>query len=126
MIRFYVICPVASDPSFTFKRGIIERVARALGLEPVFPLNASPPVPISVLMTGTAFALADLSLERPSCYFELGVAYARGLRRFVIAREDTPVHQTGDQGEVEFYRDAEYEVVLRRVLTRYTTRQACS
>ena len=52
-----------------------------------------------------AFILADVSLERPSCYFELGLMRATNVPIYLIAAEATPIHQVGDSGaaDVAFY-----------------------
>jgi hypothetical protein len=54
-------------------------------------------------MQRAAVAIADLSLERPSCYYELGVALGVGLPTVVVAAAGTPIHQTADRASVAFY-----------------------
>jgi hypothetical protein len=55
-------------------------------------------------MQRAEFVLADLSLERPSCYFELGLAEAANAF-FLVAAAGTPIHQVGNAGKVVFYSD---------------------
>jgi nucleoside 2-deoxyribosyltransferase len=41
---------------------------------------------------GSALILADLSQERPNCYYEAGYAHALGKTVILTAREGTPIH----------------------------------
>jgi hypothetical protein len=105
----YVIMPVGSDPDAGPRRERIIATADALGLDTYFPLDHRThgedfdPATLRVEMQRAAVALADLSLERPSCYYELGVALGIGLPTVVVAAAGTPVHQTADRGSVAFY-----------------------
>jgi len=47
--------------------------------------------------------LADLSGERPSCYFELGFAEALSRPVRLVAVEGTPIHQSSYRELVRFY-----------------------
>jgi hypothetical protein len=87
----YIISPVASDPDFENKRGIITSVSRSLGVQPLFPLDRDPGV----------------ALERASCYFELGLAEATGVEVGILAKAGTPIHQVGYASQVNFYRTLE-------------------
>lgn len=119
MDYFYVISAVAADPDFEAKRAIVARIARSLDLVPLFPLDRSPGIALeraSEDIRKARFVLADLSLERPSCYFELGLAEATGVDVDIIAKAGTPIHQVGYASQVNFYRDLDdYKRVLRRL-----------
>jgi len=107
---FYVVCPVGADPSFSQKRTVLEELASELGLQPFFPLQRRNTFTLTVAkedIQGAKFVLADLSLERPSCYFELGLAQALGATCFIIAKIGTAVHQIGNESNVAFYSDLE-------------------
>ncbi len=47
--------------------------------------------------------LVDLSNERPSCYFELGLAESLGANVVALAIEGTPIHQTSNRVSVIFF-----------------------
>ncbi len=47
--------------------------------------------------------LVDLTEERPSCYFELGLAEASGSEISVVALKNTPIHQTSFRETVRFF-----------------------
>jgi len=105
----YVIMPVGSDPDAGPRRERIIATTDALGLDTYFPLDHRThgedfdAATLRFEMQRAAVALADVSLERPSCYYELGVALGVGLPTVVVAAAGTPVHQTADRGSVAFY-----------------------
>ncbi len=108
MDYFYVITPVNADPEFSTKRAIVSEIAASMGIEPLFPLDRLPIVALeraSQDISKAKFVLADLTHERPSCYFELGLAEAAGADVSIIARGGTPIHQVGYASQVNFYRD---------------------
>jgi hypothetical protein len=68
-------------------------------------------------LRNAALVIADLSLERPSCYFELGVAQALDVPVQMIAASGTRIHQTATAGTVIFYADLDqYAFVIGRAL----------
>ncbi|HZD99559.1 MAG TPA: hypothetical protein VE132_15515 [Micromonosporaceae bacterium] len=105
----YVIMPVGSDPDAGHRRERIAATADALGLDTYFPLDHRThgedvdPATLRLEMQRATIAVADLSLERPSCYYELGVALGVGLPTVVVAAAGTPIHQTADRASVAFY-----------------------
>lgn len=120
MSYFYVICPVGVDPSFPEKRSVLKELGEAHGTEPFFPLEHHSEFSVRSTandMRDAEFVLADLSLERPSCYFELGVAQALGADVVLIAVTGTPVHQVGDTRPVSFYSDlVQYRFQVSQIL----------
>ena len=57
---------------------------------------------------------SDLSFERPSCYFELGMAQAVAPRCSLIAERGTTIHQ--HSGTVSFYAGLEeYRQLIHRL-----------
>lgn len=67
------------------------------------------------MIRAARFVVADLSLERPNVYFELG--YARGLNKTVvtIARKDTKIHFDVKDWTCIYYIDSR---TLERDLTK--------
>ena len=47
--------------------------------------------------------VADLTLERPSCYYEVGLAQALNRQVVLVAERGTPIHQAHDRDKVIFY-----------------------
>jgi hypothetical protein len=107
---FHVIIPVGSDPDAASKRALIKRVATQHGIQARFP-DYRPHSSIFDLqgytreLKSAEFVLVDLSGERPSCYYELGIAEALGCSVVLIARTDTPIHQSANRRDVHYYSD---------------------
>ena len=119
---FYIIMPVGADPQSANKKAILERVATEVGLTPHFPYEKGKTIAFDIHSTLSAlkhsdFVLADLSMERPSCYFELVLAQAIGTHVYLIARKNTDIHQADKRNLTHFYTDLEsYVEVVSRVL----------
>ena len=119
---FYVIMPVGADQQLASKRTILEQVADKEGLTPYFPFDRTSNATFDKEQTlsvirDSDFVLADLSMERPSCYFELGLAQALGKDVYLIAQQDTDIHQALGWGLTRFYQGLSgYEQVVSSVL----------
>ena len=104
----YFISPVGSDPSYAAKRSILASLESELGVTFFFPLEQHTSFAFEAAKTDLALAylvIADLSLERPSCYFELGLAEAVGAPVAVIVASGTMLHQTGNALPLHTYAD---------------------
>jgi len=121
MSHIYIIAPVGSDPEYRVKRTILDKLSAEFGLRFFFPLDQHQNFSIAAARNDLRTAnlvIADLSLERPSCYFELGVAQGLDITVRQIARTGTPIHQTANRTEVHFYADLhEYEMLLRELIS---------
>lgn len=109
---FHVIMPLYSDKQSDAKVEIIQANANKFGFAAHFP-KYKKDKPIFDLQTtintfqNAHFILADLTLERPSCYYELGIAESIGVDIYIIAKEGTDIHQTSHRTEVFFYENLE-------------------
>ncbi|MFB6840585.1 hypothetical protein [Streptomyces sp. NPDC056361] len=121
----YSIMPVSSDGSYRAKRVNLSSVADEFNLSVHFPLDRGLPevgkefdLPRVVNeIKRAALVLADLSLERPSCYYELGLAQALNAKVGLIAKSGTNIHQAfGRNLVVEFDNLQEYASAVRRIL----------
>ncbi len=122
---FQVIMPVGSNPSFAVRQSAILSVAEDFGIEPRFPTYtiADPQFDFQKMLNeigGSEFVIADLSLERPSCYYELGIAEALGQPVHLIASDGTDIHQTANRSQVNFYSDNLAFLRLVRRIIRQT------
>jgi hypothetical protein len=122
---FHVIMPVGSDPDWQEKATAIKQAAVRNGVSVRFP-DYVPKAPVFRLidlkreLAGAAFVLADLTLERPSCYYELGLAEALGLRVCLVAESETPIHQSAARSEVRYFRNlVEFDVVVDRAIKEF-------
>lgn len=116
--------PVGSDPSHADRAiAITNGLARA-GFSTTLPsYDAANPHFIldrftEELRTSHA-VLADLTGERPSCYFELGFAEALKIPIRLFAAAGTPIHQSGHRSDVFFYEGTEHlENLVAKAFTR--------
>jgi hypothetical protein len=127
-VYVYVIMPFASDREYAAKRDALNRAARLAQVELHLPLEKSrnrtinPSEVLSDLRLAN-LVIADLSLERPSCYFELGLAQALEKPCVLIASRGSAVHQAFGRDEVSFYNDLEdYAALIGRVLNSQSLR----
>lgn len=120
MKLIYFISPVASDPEYRDKRAVLAEIALECGVEFFFPLdrNSSFSVEVTVQdLRRSWLAIADLSLERPSCYFEVGLAQGIGVPLAFLAAENSVLHQAGDIAELLRYSSLQtYRKCVRELL----------
>jgi hypothetical protein len=127
---FHVIMPLYSDKLSDQKIEIIRSIADDHNLlahfptyskdSPVFDLNATIRTYQKAL-----FILADLSFERPSCYYELGIAEASGSIIYLIAAKGTEIHQTTHKNSLYFYSDLDQlrEIIIEILVKDKTARK---
>lgn len=119
---FQVIMPIGSNPFKVKQQKIISYAGKRKGIKPHFPTYTTddPVFNLQVTMQNlknAEFVLVDLSLERPSCYYELGLAEALDKPVYLIAEKGTSIHQTANRQFVTFYaNDEELEALLDRIL----------
>lgn len=119
----YVVAPANVDPGRAEKRDLVNAACAALGYAAHYPAYdpALPNFDVTrecEIIEGAAFALVDLSFERPSAYYELGLIEALGKRVVLLAEAGTPIHQTSRRVEVRRYRDLdEFDAVVREALS---------
>jgi nucleoside 2-deoxyribosyltransferase len=116
---FYVVMPVGSNPNKDKYQKLISEVACEYGMRPHFPCYATEDPVFNLQSTlqdfrGCEFVLADLSFERPSCYYELGLAEALGKQVYLVALKGSIIHQTASRRLVKFYKSNEELLALFR------------
>ena len=82
MSYVYIIGPVRSDPQYKQKRQVLADISSGYQYQFFFPFERYKSFSLDAVrsdLRNAAVVIADLSLERPSCYFELGVAQALDL-----------------------------------------------
>jgi hypothetical protein len=109
MPMVYVVMPVGSDPAYPARRAAIDRAVVSVGMIPFHPMDRRPhsvefdAAEIRFEVQRAVVVVADLSLERPSCYYEIGVAQGTGVPTILVAERGTPIHQTAGRADVAFY-----------------------
>ncbi len=122
----YVIMPIGTDREHATRRVRIDAATLGLGLSPYHPhdhrshADAASAAAIRAEIAMCAVALVDLSLERPSSYYELGIAHGIGLPVAVIAEVGTMIHPTADRWSVTYYDSLDdLEIQVSDVLRTY-------
>lgn len=120
--QIQVIMPIGFDQQAEIKQAIIQRIANVHGFTPLFPYYIENSYTFDLDSTIenlklVDFVVVDLSFARPSCYYELGIAEAVKAKVFLIAEENTDIHQTASREFVRFYSNlAHLELVLFEIL----------
>jgi len=123
--KIYVIMPISVDADAPKKKEAIARCAARRHLTPHFPMEnviagEGPRQAVDRAVTSinrARLVIADLSYERPSCYYELGLAEALGAAVSLIAADGTDIHQSSNRELVRFYSNlASYERVINDIL----------
>jgi hypothetical protein len=118
----HIIMPVWSDPRFKEKQVAIARGANAAGFPVRFPEYpaANPEFDANVYerqLRSSSAVLADLTGERPSCYFEIGFAEGMGRIIHIIAEVGTDIHQSAYRHRARYYSSlAELELLVFEIL----------
>lgn len=121
-MEIFIITPYKFDPLFEKKRQIVESASKQFGINvhygPYPPYDEkTDKEKIVNLYKDIDYFIADLSYERPSCYFEVG--FAQGLNKSIhlIAMDGTEIHQVLDRDKVYFYNNLhEYEDLINSIL----------
>src|SRR4051812_19338920 len=121
-ILVHVIMPVGADKLAGDKRVIILRAAERIGVAvsiPAYDFRA-PDAALGKALDDIERAeciLADLTYERPSCYYELGFAEAHGKPIAIVAALGTAIHQTTARSTLRVYRDlGDYGLIVEDAL----------
>lgn len=107
-MQLFVIIAVGKRGQFRRKADCLRKIAACFDMtvhipeynrtEPTFDLSKT-----IAAMNACDLILADLTYERPSCYYELGLAEALGRPIIAAARRGTRIHQTSHRSTVSFY-----------------------
>ena len=124
MVRmdFFVITPYRLDPLFGEKKKIIQNVSKLYSMTAYFASEQLSTDDLYIentlnLFKKIKFFIADLSYERPSCYFEVGFAQALNKPVYLLAQQATIIHQLLNSEKIRFYKDLkEYETLIHIIL----------
>jgi hypothetical protein len=118
----FIVAPHSFDPNFGEKGRILSELAGQVGVDIgwVSPASVKDAAGESIGLADlkrAAAVIGDLSFERPSCYFEIGLAYGLNKQVFLIAEQGTPLHQVVGRNTVSFYSGLdEYGETVKKVL----------
>ncbi|WP_103667514.1 hypothetical protein [Pseudanabaena sp. BC1403] len=115
-MKLFVVTPHYSDPNFTSKKNLLIKIGHKYGIEVIFGLNKGSETDVNesiALLESSDLVLADLSLERPSCYYEVGFAQSINKSVYLIAHIGTEIHQVRSKDKVRVYENlSDYEDLI--------------
>lgn len=123
-MNLFVITPYQSDPLYEIKKAIVLNLSKANGLDAYYASNYLIDGKLDIdrsieLYKNADFFIADLSYERPSCYFEVGYVQAMNKHVFLIARKSTVIHQVQNKDTIRLYNDlSSYSELITSILKR--------
>lgn len=117
-MKIFYIAPHYFDSEFDTKFHSIENTAKEFGFEILKGIkNSENEFDRSKTMTlynSANYFIADLSFERPSCYYEVGFVQGLSKKVYLIALKNTMIHQV--KGEINFYSNInEYKETIKQI-----------
>jgi len=111
--------PISSDRDYHNKRNIIEKISKKIKIGIHYPFESKSDYSyIFDKIQNAEFIIADLSFERPSCYYEIGLAQGLGAKTYLIAKQGTFIHQM--QGDVRYYYDLQsYSLLFEEIVVSH-------
>ena len=111
MKKLFLITPY-TDPYFTRKQRIITEVCLDHDYEMLAGKIPDKNVELTIsetlsILRDTDCLIADLTFERPSCYYELGFIQALEKKSLIIASQGTQIHFIQNRDQVSFYTSME-------------------
>ena len=120
-MKIFSIMPHLADVDFNAKKILLSGISRKFNSEILIGANSGleDDINSSLKMLRNADAvLADLTLERPSCYFEVGIAQAMEKPVFLIAQTGTEIHQVISRSSLKTYSDlSEYGDLVEQIVS---------
>ena len=122
-MKIFLITPHSVDKNFEEKLKIVSEVCQQNGMKAetgVINYDGNFNFDKSVeLYQEVNFFIADLSFERPSCYYEVGYAQALNKKIFLIAEEGTFIHQVNNKSSLQYYKTLkEYKELIARIVSK--------
>ena len=126
MKKAFFIAPYRIDLEYLAKKNIVANLCVSNNLEFLIAediqtgnsLNAKDTLK---LLNECDFAIADLSFERPSCYYEVGYLQALNKTVHLICKSNTTVHQVLQVENLITYSNLDdYRLAIEKVLKAET------
>ena len=110
---FVVVMPIGYDLESEQKTQIIQSISDSHNIAVQLPTYNKATSSFSIDFTlrtfdEATFALVDLSFERPSCYYELGLLESVGTKVYLIAEQGTPIHQSSYRASIMYFDNIEH------------------
>jgi nucleoside 2-deoxyribosyltransferase len=127
-MKIFYIAPYSKDKDFFIKFDMLQKVCSSNAMQvrkAVFEKDNFVLDETLELYENVDFFIADLSYERPSCYFEVGYAQALDKKVYLIAAKDTPIHQVIGKEDLLFYNSLkEYENIIFDIIHNFQQKES--
>ena len=124
MKKLFLITPYNIDSDFEIKKKIISEICQSNNIELYLAenelihksLDANETIELFKIMD---YFIADISYQRPSCYFEIGYLQALKKEINLIAIINTPIHQLLLKETVSFYKNIDdYKILINEIISK--------
>lgn len=122
MKSLFLIAPYYVDPFYVKKKSILDDLCKSFSIKLQIAedlktgnsLNAEDTIR---LLKKSDFFIADLSFERPSCYYEVGYLQALNKKVNLISTANTSLHQLLRNDSLLTYSDLDsYKTLVENIL----------
>jgi len=122
--KLFLITPYNIDSDFEIKKKIISEICQSNNIELYLAenelihksLDANETIELFKIMD---YFIADISYQRPSCYFEIGYLQALKKEINLIAIINTPIHQLLLKETVSFYKNIDdYKILINEIISK--------
>jgi nucleoside 2-deoxyribosyltransferase len=121
-MNLFLIFPFSIDNQIPGKLEIISEIAlkhKVKIIDENFNVHRFNSENSLLLLDRADFVIADLSYERPSCYYEVGYAQAKNKLVFLIANFGTIIFQVRDKSKIQYYSNLyDYRIIIDEIITK--------
>jgi nucleoside 2-deoxyribosyltransferase len=122
MRKLFFIAPYHIDIDYNKKKAIITELCLSFNFklqiaEDTKTGNSLSAKDTVILLNECCFAIADLSYERPSCYYEVGYLQGQNKNVYLICTSDTTIHQLLNKENLLKYSNIDsYKLIIESIL----------
>lgn len=122
MKTVFFVTPYLIDQEYALKKSILKDLCTKRNLKLLVAENEITGGSLDAfetvnLISECDFAIADLSYERPSCYYEVGFLQALEKKVYLICMLSTPIHQVLKKENLLIYSNLEsYYFTIDKIL----------
>lgn len=124
MRTLLLITPYQMDAQYSAKKAIVKNICEESNLAFITAEDISTGSGLSAeetidFLRKCSFAIADLSFERPSCYYEVGYLQSLSKSVYLVATNYTIIHQVLNRDNLQFYNNLEeYKTLIAKIVKR--------
>lgn len=129
MKRLFLIAPY-SDSNFSIKQQIVQEICKQYKFKMIAGKIPDFNIALSInetfeILEEVDCVISDLTFERPSCYYELGVAHALKKNTLILASSKSKIHFLRYPQQVQYFSSLEdYRKLISKYLASVNVRIA--